>query len=69
MKTMCFPGYHYNGWPCSNLCAWAHNTLLCIAGNNELVPKALPYSKTSMVIVQIKHVKNSTNYLRKADYL
>ena len=29
----------------------------------------LPYSKISMVIVQIKYVKRSTNYLRKTDYL
>ena len=29
----------------------------------------LPYSKISMVIGQIKYAKNSTNYLRKTDYL
>ena len=29
----------------------------------------LPYSKISMVIMQIKYVKNSTNYLRQMDYL
>ena len=29
----------------------------------------LPCSEVSMVIVQIKCVKNSTNYLRKPDYL
>ena len=29
----------------------------------------LPYSKISMVIMQIKYVKTSTNYLRQIDYL
>ena len=31
-------------------------------------PTDLPYSKISIIIVQIKYVKNSTNYSRKADY-
>ena len=29
----------------------------------------LPYSKISLVIVQIKYAKNYTNYLRETDYL
>ena len=31
-------------------------------------PTDLPYSTILIVIVQIKYVKNSTNYSRKADY-
>ena len=29
----------------------------------------LPYLKISMVTVQIKYVKNFTNYIKKTDYL
>ena len=66
----------YNGAEnCENVCLFLLNNV----GNKFDKNKAdglrtiettdLLYSKISMVIVQIKYVKNSIIYLRKMDYL
>ena len=34
MKTICFPGYHHNGFV-RNSCIWPHDVSLHIAGTNE----------------------------------